>query len=352
MAESLFTSQTPVSANNSDGTPSIIAAVTLKFAVAGSISHVRFYATTTTGGTYTGKVYQLTSNTAGSEIGSGATSSGITGGTWNTVALDTPASVDTSHGYRIGLHNSQGRYVSSSNVFTSGGGGITNGNITALANLDTSLGFEINNGTFHIGSSSTDIGFPSDTFNATNYFVDVLFTPAGAGSIAPAGVAVTVALGSPTLAQSFTVLPSGIAVPAAAGSPTLAQHLTVAPTGLATAAALGSPTLAQSPAVAPGGIAVPVALGAPTLAQAVAPGFAIAPAGTAVPVTIGSMSLSQAVPRTGGWESLSAMAREAALDHQRELERRRNPIDCPIHGWPLEVTSRGKHCKFGGHVVR
>ena len=375
MAESLFTSQTPVSGDNTDGgAAGITTATSMLFAVDGEITHVRFYTTTTVTGTYTVGVWQVGGSDpsgSGTLLASKTTTGPLTAGTWNTLALDTPVPVTASTVlYRVGLWNSDGRYVAST-----GGSSpwpLTNGNITAPAHGSDPVGFgSMSQGTF---KDNAAFGYPTTNFNNGCYFIDVVFEPSGssAGDIAPSGIAVTAALGTPTLAQSLSVAPSGIAVAAslgtptlsqggiapsgiavtaALGTPTLAQSLAVTPSGIAVTAGVGTPTLAQSLAVVPDGIAVTAGLGTPTVSQTVEPGFAITPDGIAVVVLLGTPALEQAGDQ-GSWESLSAIVREARIDHQHNQERERNPLDCPEHGWPLERTPRGLHCKFGGHVVR
>lgn len=353
MAESLHTSQTPSTTDASDGTPGIITAVTLMFALDGQITHVRFYATATVSGTYTAKVYQVTGADTGgagtgTELASKAVSSGITGGTWNNIALDTPVSVDTTHAYRCGVHSSAGRYVATNNVFTSGGGGITNGNLIAPANLSVAPGFEINQGTFGINASPA---YPTLVGSAADYFADVVFVVSG-DEVDPSGIAVAATPGTPALSQALSVAPSGATAAATAGSPTLTWSASIAPSGATAAATAGSPAVGQALSVAPSGIAVSATAGTPALSQTIEPGFSVAPDGIAVTAVAGSPTLVQTVARTGGWGTLSAIVREARQDHAREQERLSNPIDCPEHGWPLELTPRGRHCKFGGHVVR
>jgi hypothetical protein len=58
------------------------------------------------------------------------------------------------------------------------------------------------------------------------------------------------------------------------------------------------------------------------------------------------------VETPSGWETIYGAIGEARGQHLKHLERRRHPVDCPIHLWPLEVVGNVYHCKFGGHVVR
>lgn len=184
MAESLFTSQTPsVSAN--DGGPGIVTATTVQFATAGTITHVRFYASNAGfSGTWTGAVWQVLTtddSPSGTLLGSKTLAgSSVTPDAWNTVALDTPISVATGVLYRVGLHTPSA-YVATNSFFVSS---LTSGNITAPANGADPVGLgSLKQGVFVINASLT---YPSSVGLAASYFVDVVFE---AGSAPGAGTA-------------------------------------------------------------------------------------------------------------------------------------------------------------------
>jgi hypothetical protein len=113
----------------------------------------------------------------------------------------------------------------------------------------------------------------------------------GSAGVAPNGIAVGLALGSPALAQTFGLVPDGLAVPISLGQLVLTDgSLALAPAGLAVPVVLGSPALADgSLALAPAGLAVAVTLGSPSLADG---SLALAPAGLAVALTLGGPGLS------------------------------------------------------------
>ncbi len=329
MTESLFTVQTPA-VSASDGAPGITTGTTLQFAVAGTVTHIRWYVGPfNAGGTWTGALWEVTGDDGsgggagtGTLLASKAFSGTPVDGTWNTIALDTPVTIDISKVYRVGVHNGS-RYVATNSFFTSA---LVNGDITACAD-SSNLGFGvIRQGTFIINASLT---YPTQVGSSACYFADVVFAPdAGAGAVTPDGLAVTAALGTPALAQSLAIAPSGLAVTTSLGTPTLSQALAIAPSGIAVTAGLGTPAV------------VPVV-----------PGLAIGPDGIAVTADPGSPTLAF-TEREGSWSQLSGIVQEARADHARNQERIRNPIDCPEHGWPLQRTDRGLHCLFGGHVVR
>lgn len=172
MTESLYTSQTPAVTDASDGTPGITTATTLNFLVDGFITHLRFYATTTVGGTYTAAVYEITAadppGVPPTPLATKVMGGSPTGGVWNTIAFDTPVPVEVGKYYRVALHNNQGRYVATNNFFLTA---VTNGNVIGEATSANPFG-TFSQGAFVINAALT---FPSSEGSATSYFVDVLF---------------------------------------------------------------------------------------------------------------------------------------------------------------------------------
>lgn len=57
------------------------------------------------------------------------------------------------------------------------------------------------------------------------------------------------------------------------------------------------------------------------------------------------------VETPSGWETIRGAVNEAWAQHRKHDERRKRPIDCPVHLWPLEIIGNVYHCKFGGHTV-
>jgi hypothetical protein len=204
----------------SDGTPSIVVATSIYFTAAGQINGVRWYCTATTGGTWTGCVWRITQNDAGSAgtgtlLASKAYPGTPTGGAWNTVTLDTPVTIIPNTAiYRIGMHNSQGRYVAYTNfpAFATTGAGITNGNIVASWDADNPVGIGgIANGNYAIGATSTDIPYPAVSFNHSCYFVDVDFAGDSTAPSVPTGLQTT-AVGSNSASLSWTASTDNVGV--------------------------------------------------------------------------------------------------------------------------------------------
>lgn len=113
----------------------------------------------------------------------------------------------------------------------------------------------------------------------------------GSSGAAPAGLAIPLAFGAPTVALNRSAAPAGLAVPLAFGTPTVALNRSAAPAGLAVPLAFGTPTVTRQSA-APAGLAVPLVLGAP----AAAVNRSAAPVGLAVPLTLGSPAAGAQAP--------------------------------------------------------
>lgn len=290
---SLFTVQTPVGTDNSDGAPGIGTATTVRFTENGNVTGIRFFTTVTVSGAYTVALYQVTDAAAGGAgtlLASKVAGSAPTGGAWNTVVFDTAVSVTTGVLYRAVLHSDAGRYVNTQSFFVDA---LTNGSIVADSNGDASAGFGVlAQGTFEINAALT---FPNDTFSSSCYFVDVEFT---------AGV---------------TVIPTSLSIPVALGAPTVTYPVAVSPDSLSIPVSLGAPFLH----VSPDSISLPVALGAPTVVGPAAP-----------------------TVRTG-WSSYGDALR-FNFD-QAALERDRAPLDCPNDGEALVFLADGtRRCPADG----
>jgi hypothetical protein len=251
----LFTSQTPTITDASDGAPGITAGTTVVFAEDGTVTGVRFYATSTVSGTYTAGLWSVDASDPGTGtlLASKTMGGSPTGGTWNTVTFDTPVSVTTGVAYRVGIFSGAGRYVATVAFapFAGGSGGLTNGSIFAPPNNDNPVGaIVIKQGVFLIDAA---FGYPTGGSGGTCYFADVeftagaapvtgsgalmlpAFTSSGAGAASATG---TAALTLPAITGSG----AGTASASGAGTPTL-PALTASGAGAASATGSGSATL-------------------------------------------------------------------------------------------------------------
>ncbi|MBO0797664.1 MAG: DUF4082 domain-containing protein, partial [Blastocatellia bacterium] len=109
---------------------------------------------------------------------------------WQQASFTTPISITANTTYVISYFAPQGNYASDNNYFASTG--VDNAPLHALSN-STGGG----NGVFHYGGQG---GFPADTFESSNYWVDVVFQDGGPSppritSVTPAPAATDVSIG-------------------------------------------------------------------------------------------------------------------------------------------------------------
>lgn len=232
MAQTLFTSQTPSSGENSDGSPGITLGTAVQFAEAGTVTGVRFYATVTVSGTYTVTLWEVTAadpNGSGGTLLASKTMAGApTSATWNSVLFDTPVTIDTAKLYKVSIFSGAGRYVlTPSFAFP-----LTNGSITAPANGANPVGLgNLNQGSFTINASNA---YPTGG-GGSAYFADPIFEPAVAGSDLASAITLPPLQAAAVLAGQSSVL-AAVALPALTSAAVLAS-------GSALAAALALPPI-------------------------------------------------------------------------------------------------------------
>ena len=166
----------------------------------GAIWGVKYYKGDGDTGTDVGSLWTSDGTLLASATFSDETSTG-----WQTVLFSDPVSITAGTTYVVSYH-SNGHYASTSNYFTTD---YTNGPLAAFAD---------NNGVYTYGDLNQ---FPSLSFNATNYWVDVLFNASpvandDAATVAEGGVVTTVDvlgndsdLESTLTAASITVFSQG-----------------------------------------------------------------------------------------------------------------------------------------------
>ena len=133
--------------------------------IAGSITGIRFYKATANTGTHVGNLW----SSAGTNLAT-ATFSGETASGWQQVSFATPVAIASNTVYVASYHASNGHYSEDDNYFASKG--VDNPPLHALTN-----GVSGGNGVYAYGASSA---FPNQTWNAANYWVDVVFSPSTA----------------------------------------------------------------------------------------------------------------------------------------------------------------------------
>jgi hypothetical protein len=183
--------------------------------VGGTVTGVRFYKGAGNTGTHVGHLWTSTGTLLGTVTFTGETASG-----WQLGTFATPVAISANTTYVVSYFAPAGHYADTSNYFASGA---DSGVLHAPSSASSG-----GNGLYLYAAAG---GFPTNSFNATNYWVDVDFTtvadttpptvtgktPApGATGVAP-GTAVSASFSEPV--QSPTVRfaltdPSGAGVPA------------------------------------------------------------------------------------------------------------------------------------------
>jgi hypothetical protein len=157
--ESLFSSAPPPGVFVANDSNSVELGMKFEADVAGTITGVRYYKSADDTGTHVANLWTATGTLIASATFQNETASG-----WQTVSFDQPVSIDADTQYVVSYH-SNGYYAASGNYFSSD---VTNGSHLTAPASGTSGG----NGVYAYGSGSN---FPTDSFNASNYWVDVIF---------------------------------------------------------------------------------------------------------------------------------------------------------------------------------
>jgi PKD repeat protein len=136
--------------------------------VPGFINGIRFYKGTGNTGTHVGNLWSSTGQLLATATFTNESATG-----WQTVTFNTPVAIQANTTYVASYFTSTGFYADDQGVFATP---LTSGSLTGLQ------------GVYNYGSSSI---FPNQTFNNSNYYVDVVFNPTVTGSapVANAGPA-------------------------------------------------------------------------------------------------------------------------------------------------------------------
>ncbi|HYM92153.1 MAG TPA: DUF4082 domain-containing protein, partial [bacterium] len=164
-ADTIFGASTPATTDSGDG-HSVEIGVKFHSEVAGSVTGIRFYKATTNTGTHIGSLW-----TASGSLLASATFTSETASGWQQVNFSTPVAITANTTYIAAYLAPKGHYSDTSSGFASAG--VNNPPLSALANSTSA------NGVYVYSSTST---FPTNTFKATNYWVDVNFEPITASS--------------------------------------------------------------------------------------------------------------------------------------------------------------------------
>jgi hypothetical protein len=135
---------------------------------AGFVTGVRFYKYAQNTGTHIGNLWTSSGTLLGTVTFSGETASG-----WQQATFPTPIAITANTTYVISYFTPTGNYALTEPGFTSS---VDNAPLHGLSNSTSA------NGVYRYGSSS---GFPNSSWNASNYWVDVVFSTTAADTTAP-----------------------------------------------------------------------------------------------------------------------------------------------------------------------
>ncbi|MCB9113237.1 MAG: DUF4082 domain-containing protein, partial [Anaerolineales bacterium] len=180
------------SANSGDAT-AIEVGTKFRSDVSGSVIGVTFYKGSNNTGPFLGHLW----NTSGTQLAEKSYTNNTADEGWQEILFDTPVPITANTTYIISYFTQSGNYSFAGNYFTAD---IYNPPLRALAN-----GVDGPNGVYHYNAT----GFPSDSFNSSNYWVDVLFapdtpidnTPPTVTSVTPLSGANNVSLGTTVTAK-------------------------------------------------------------------------------------------------------------------------------------------------------
>jgi hypothetical protein len=180
-AQSLFgTNDTPTQVNSNDGS-AVELGVKFSASTNGTITGIRFYKGAANVGTHTADLWSSTGTLLATATFAGETASG-----WQTVTFSNPVSITAGTTYVAAYHTS-GFYSDTPSFFAAP---LTNGALTAPAAA----------GVYAYGTADA---FPTQVYQSTNYYVDVVFNGGAAPPVANADIGFTAQQNTPlTIAAS------------------------------------------------------------------------------------------------------------------------------------------------------
>jgi len=180
---------TPANPSQNDSS-AINVGVKFDSSVVGLITGIRFYKGSGNTGTHVGYLWTSTGTLLASATFSNETASG-----WQQVNFTTPVAIAAGTTYVASYFAPMGHYADDSQYFASSG--VTSGPLTALSSSAAG-----GNGVYLDGASG---GFPTISYESSNYWVDVVFSTASPTVIAtsPAAGAAQVMITAPNITATF-----------------------------------------------------------------------------------------------------------------------------------------------------
>jgi hypothetical protein len=165
----IFGTRTPGTPSDPDNVP-VELGVKFRADQDGFVTGIRFYKSTQNTGTHTGSLW----TTSGTRLAT-VTFTGESGSGWQQANFATPVAVTANTTYVASYYAPVGHYAADDGFFASTS--TVNSPLTALQD-----GTDGGNGVYRYGSGG---GFPNSTYQATNYWVDVVFNPSGTDTTKP-----------------------------------------------------------------------------------------------------------------------------------------------------------------------
>ena len=185
---SIWQDGTPTGQADTTDTSPITLGLQFKAASSGYITGVRFYKEADNTGTQTGSLWSSSGTLLASGTFTNETASG-----WQELDFSSPVAVTAGTTYVASYFTSAGHYAATQNGLTSA---VTNGPLTALAG----------GGVYAYGSAST---FPTSTYLASNYWVDVVYSPTSNATAPAAPTGVSATAGNTAAVVSWTAPSNG-----------------------------------------------------------------------------------------------------------------------------------------------
>ena len=164
---SIFTSGSPAEVDSGDP-GSVELGVKFKSDSAGSITGIRFYKAAANTGTHVGHLW-----TSGGQLLASATFASETASGWQQVDFATPVAITAGTTYVASYFDPHGHYSWTTNGLSSG---VDNAPLHAIGDRTSA------DGVYAYSATST---FPTSTYQASNYWVDVAFAPTGTAGVSP-----------------------------------------------------------------------------------------------------------------------------------------------------------------------
>jgi hypothetical protein len=246
---------------------------------AGTITGIRFYKAATNTGTHVGNLWSV----GGSRLGT-ATFSNETASGWQQVSFSTPVAIQANTVYVASYFAPKGHYSGDLNYFATQG--VDTPPLHALA-----TGVAGGDGVYGYAATSS---FPTNTFKALNYWVDVLFSAKSAPTLTSIAVTPADATLTAGATQQYTATGTysdsstlDLTNQVTFASSTTATA-TISPAGLATAVAAGTTTISATLGSVSGSTGLTVVPGPLTITT------------TSLPVaTVGAAYTARSPPRAG-----------------------------------------------------